>query len=99
VPAFTISPSGNLTFAAASFDLNGKSLATPQIEGIASEVNKLSNALNEYRSRTVDAAFVEIKGLDSRLENSSLSSPFDVRGTEDKAVELQKLLFTGPFKI
>jgi hypothetical protein len=88
----------NLTFAAASFDLNGKSLATPQIEGIASEVNKLSNALNEYRSRTVDAAFVEIKGLDSRLENSNLSSPFDVRGTEDKAVELQKLLFTGPFK-
>jgi hypothetical protein len=88
----------NLNFATSSYDLIGKDLTIPQIAGIASEVSKLSNALNEYRSTTVDVAFAAINGLDSSLENVNLSSFAEVQSTEDKSIELKKLLFTGPFK-
>jgi hypothetical protein len=88
----------NAIFAVSSYDFSEKALTFPQISGIASDVNKLSNALNEYRSTTVEVAFAAINDLDSRLENVNLSSFADVRSTEDKSFELKKLLFTGPFK-
>jgi hypothetical protein len=88
----------NLNLAAPSYDLNGKVLTSSQIPGIASEVSKLSNALNEYRSTTVNIAFVAINSLEARLENISLSSPISAQSNENRTVELQKLLFAGTFK-
>jgi hypothetical protein len=88
----------NLNFAVSSYDLNGKDLTFPQISVIASEVNKLSNALNEYRSTSVNVAFEAINSLETRLENSNLSSPTSVQSNENSTVEFKKLLFTGLFK-
>jgi hypothetical protein len=88
----------NLNAAATNFDLKGKSLDQQQIAGIASEVNKLSNALNEYRTTTVDVAYMAINGLDSRHGKSSLLSNFEIRNNENKAAELNKLLLTGTSK-
>jgi hypothetical protein len=88
----------NLNFATSSYDLNRTDVSTPQIAGIASEVSKLRNTLNEYRSTTVNVAFVAINSLEARLENSNLSSPISVQSNENSTVELKKLFFTGPFK-
>jgi hypothetical protein len=88
----------NAIFAVSSYDFSEKALTFPQISGIASDVNKLSNALNEYRSTTVNVAFAAINGLDSSGENSSLSSPISFPSNENTTVELKKLLFSGSLK-
>jgi hypothetical protein len=88
----------NLNSATSSYDLNRTDVITPQIAGIASEVSKLRNTLNEYRSTTVNVAFVAINSLEARLENSNLSSPISVQNNENSTVELKKLFFTGPIK-
>ena len=88
----------SLNFATSSYDLNGKDFTSPHIAGIASEVNKLSSALNEYRSTTVNVAFEAINSLEARLENSNLSSPISVQSNENSTAELKKLFFMGPFK-
>ena len=81
-----------------SVDLNEKSSTSTPIGAIASGVNRLSIALSEYRSDTVNSAFGAIKDLDLKLQNVHLTSTVDVRSNEEKSVELNKLLIIGPFK-
>jgi hypothetical protein len=88
----------NSNSVASSFEQNGKSLADQQIVGIASEVNKLSIALNVYRKTTVDVAFTAINGLDSRQDKVNLLSNVEIRNNENKPAELNKLAFTGTSK-
>jgi hypothetical protein len=93
-----ISEFNNLNFATSSYDLNGKDFTSTLIAGIASEVNKLSSALNEYRSTTVNVAFEAISSLEARRESSNLSSPGSVQSNENSTLEPKNFLFTGPLK-
>jgi hypothetical protein len=79
-------------------NLNGENLTSSTISAIDSEVNRLSLALNEYRSTTVNAAFTAISQLDLKIENNKISSVVDIRAKEEEAIELSKLFIPSSFK-
>jgi hypothetical protein len=79
-------------------NLNGEDATGKVISEFASNVNRLSIALTEYQSKTVDVAFKAINDLESKIEANKLASVADIRNVEDKKVELKNLFISGPFK-